>query len=84
MAGAGIWRAGHGQCLDDCRRKKSSGSPDEGELVLIAARADQYTELSRVQVCGRKLEFPRPFQWPALRSRCPRIDLLPACPLIAK
>jgi len=31
---------------------------DEGELVLIAARADQYTELSRVQVCGRNWNFP--------------------------
>jgi outer membrane protein assembly factor BamB len=31
---------------------------DEGELVLIAARGDQYTELSRVQVCGKTWNFP--------------------------
>jgi outer membrane protein assembly factor BamB len=31
---------------------------DEGELVLAAARADQYTELSRVQVCGKTWNFP--------------------------
>jgi outer membrane protein assembly factor BamB len=31
---------------------------DEGELVLIAARADQYTELSRLQVCGKTWNFP--------------------------
>jgi outer membrane protein assembly factor BamB len=31
---------------------------DEGELVLIAARADQYTELSRLQVCGKNWNFP--------------------------
>jgi outer membrane protein assembly factor BamB len=31
---------------------------DEGELVLAAARADQYTELSRVQACGKTWNFP--------------------------
>jgi outer membrane protein assembly factor BamB len=31
---------------------------DEGELVLAAARADQYTELSRVQACGKTWSFP--------------------------
>jgi outer membrane protein assembly factor BamB len=31
---------------------------DVGELVLIAARSDQYTELSRVQVCGKNWNFP--------------------------
>ena len=31
---------------------------DEGELVLAAARADQYTEFSRVQVCGKTWNFP--------------------------
>ncbi len=31
---------------------------DEGELVLIAARADQYTELSRAQVCGKTWNYP--------------------------
>jgi outer membrane protein assembly factor BamB len=31
---------------------------DEGELVLIAARSDHYTELSRVQACGKNLNFP--------------------------
>ena len=31
---------------------------DEGELVLIAARSDRYTELSRLQVCGKNWNFP--------------------------
>jgi outer membrane protein assembly factor BamB len=31
---------------------------DEGELVLIAARSDHYTELSRVQACGKNWNFP--------------------------
>jgi outer membrane protein assembly factor BamB len=31
---------------------------DEGELVLIAARSDHYTELSHVQVCGKNWNFP--------------------------
>jgi outer membrane protein assembly factor BamB len=31
---------------------------DMGELVLVAARPDQYTELSRVQVCGKNWNFP--------------------------
>jgi outer membrane protein assembly factor BamB len=31
---------------------------DEGDLVLIAARPDQYTELGRVQVCGKTWNFP--------------------------
>jgi outer membrane protein assembly factor BamB len=31
---------------------------DEGELVLIAARNDHYTELSRVQACGKNWNFP--------------------------
>jgi outer membrane protein assembly factor BamB len=31
---------------------------DLGELVLLAARPDQYVELSRVQVCGKNWNFP--------------------------
>jgi outer membrane protein assembly factor BamB len=31
---------------------------DKGELVLLAARSDQYTELSRVQACGKNWNFP--------------------------
>jgi outer membrane protein assembly factor BamB len=31
---------------------------DMGELVLVAARPDQYTELGRVQVCGKNWNFP--------------------------
>jgi hypothetical protein len=31
---------------------------DEGELVLAAARPDQYTELSRAQACGKTWNFP--------------------------
>jgi outer membrane protein assembly factor BamB len=31
---------------------------DMGELVLLAANPDQYTELSRVQVCGKNWNFP--------------------------
>ncbi len=31
---------------------------DEGELVLLAARSDHYTELSRVQACGKNWNFP--------------------------
>jgi len=31
---------------------------DSGELVLVAARSDQYTELSRVQVCGKNWNYP--------------------------
>ena len=31
---------------------------DEGELVLIEARSDHYTELSRVQACGKNWNFP--------------------------
>ncbi len=31
---------------------------DEGELALVAARPDQYTELSRVQACGRNWNYP--------------------------
>jgi outer membrane protein assembly factor BamB len=29
-----------------------------GELVLVAAQPDQYTELSRVQACGKNWNFP--------------------------
>jgi hypothetical protein len=29
-----------------------------GELVLVAADPHQYTELSRVQVCGKNWNFP--------------------------
>jgi outer membrane protein assembly factor BamB len=31
---------------------------DEGELVLMAARSDRYTELARTQVCGKNWNFP--------------------------
>ena len=31
---------------------------DIGELVLLAAQPDHYTELSRVQVCGKNWNFP--------------------------
>ena len=31
---------------------------DTGELVLIAARSDSYTELARLQVCGKNWNFP--------------------------
>jgi outer membrane protein assembly factor BamB len=31
---------------------------DMGELVLVAAQPDHYTELSRVQVCGKNWNFP--------------------------
>jgi len=31
---------------------------DMGELVLVAARPDHYTELSRVQACGKNWNFP--------------------------
>ena len=31
---------------------------DLGELVLLAAQPDRYTELSRVQVCGKNWNFP--------------------------
>jgi outer membrane protein assembly factor BamB len=31
---------------------------DAGELVLAAARSDAYSELSRVQVCGKNWNFP--------------------------
>jgi len=31
---------------------------DLGELVLLAARPDQYQELSRVQACGKNWNFP--------------------------
>ena len=31
---------------------------DMGELVLLAANPNQYTELSRVQVCGKNWNFP--------------------------
>jgi outer membrane protein assembly factor BamB len=31
---------------------------DTGELVLLAASPNQYTEMSRVQVCGRNWNFP--------------------------
>jgi len=31
---------------------------DAGELVLIETRSDQYTELSRVQVCGKNWNYP--------------------------
>jgi outer membrane protein assembly factor BamB len=31
---------------------------DKGELVLVAARADQYIELSRAQACGKTWNFP--------------------------
>jgi len=31
---------------------------DKGELVLVAAQADQYTELARVQACGKTWNFP--------------------------
>jgi outer membrane protein assembly factor BamB len=31
---------------------------DMGELVLVAAQPDQFTELSRVQVCGKNWNFP--------------------------
>jgi outer membrane protein assembly factor BamB len=31
---------------------------DAGELVLIAARSDAYTELARLQVCGKNWNFP--------------------------
>jgi outer membrane protein assembly factor BamB len=31
---------------------------DMGELVLVAAHPDHYTELSRVQVCGKNWNFP--------------------------
>jgi outer membrane protein assembly factor BamB len=31
---------------------------DAGELVLAAARSEAYTELARVQVCGKNWNFP--------------------------
>ena len=31
---------------------------DTGELVLIAANAEKYTEISRAQVCGKNWNFP--------------------------
>jgi outer membrane protein assembly factor BamB len=31
---------------------------DKGELVLAAAQADEYTELARVQACGKTWNFP--------------------------